>query len=220
VNDYRDPSGRTLADYARPSLAVDVALLTLHPSHGLAVLLHRAEEGFGSGQWSLPGTFVRLEETLREAALRALEVKADVRGRTPQQLKVFDALDRDVRGRVVSVAHVDVVPEGVLAEEVLAPIRGERAVGHDGQKHLPFDHDLIVVEAVRWIRNAYTEAPDPYGLLGQTFSMYELRKVHERVLGEELQKDTFRRKMLDQLSDAREVSTGRVGKPARLFTRR
>jgi 8-oxo-dGTP diphosphatase len=217
---WRDDSGRALADYPRPSLAVDVALLTVVENQ-LAVLVHRPADGFAAGKWALPGTFVRLDELLADAALRALRDKTGVQGESPRQLRVFDAPGRDERGRVVSVAHVDLVPVSRLGEVRLAPIGGERAVVPGRQQKLPFDHDAIVAEAVRWARAAYTERPDPSGLLGDSFTLYQLRKLHEAVLGERETpgKDTFRRRMEGLVEETGALSSGTVGKPARLFRR-
>jgi 8-oxo-dGTP diphosphatase len=218
---WKDGSGRALADYPRPSLAVDVALLTVSDDR-LCVVLHQPPEGFAAGQWSLPGTFVRIDERLSEAALRALHDKAAVTGRAPRQLRAFDALDRDERGRVVSIAHVDLVPVASVPGAVLAPIDGERLTIPGRQRRLPFDHDEIVAEAARWARLAYRARPDPEQLLGSSFTLLELRKLHSAVLGEAdtPAKDTFRRHMLDYLEDTGVMSTGHVGKPARLFRRR
>jgi 8-oxo-dGTP diphosphatase len=217
---WRDDSGKSLADYPRPSLAVDVALLTAVDGR-LAVLVHKPEEGFAAGRWALPGTFVRLNELLSDAALRALRDKAGVEGESPRQLRVFDALARDERGRVVSVAHVDLVPADRLDNVRLAPIEGEKVLVPGRQKRLPYDHDAIVTEAVRWARAAYTAFPDPSGLLGESFTLYQLRKLHEAVLGEQETpgKDTFRRRMEGLVEQTGEMSSGTVGKPARLFTR-
>jgi 8-oxo-dGTP diphosphatase len=222
---WRDSSGRTLLDYPRPSLAVDVALLTVRYDGRrarLAVLVHERDDG----SWSLPGTFVHEGERLREAALRALEGKARVRGREPQQLRVFDDPERDWRGWVVSVAHVDLVAvdeiEGSLAGGcALAPIGGDPGVVEvdDAPVRLAFDHDAIVAEAVRSARAEYAERPDPRRLLGEQFTLYELRRVHEAVLGRELQKDTFRRAMEGRVVETGEVRRGTVGKPARVFRR-
>jgi 8-oxo-dGTP diphosphatase len=124
----------------------------------LAVLVHKPTDGFAAGRWALPGTFVRLNELLSDAALRALRDKAGVEGESPRQLRVV------VPGR---------------------------------QQRLPYDHNAIVTEAVRWARAAYVDRPDPSGLLGESFTLYELRKLHEAVLGERETpgKDTFRRRM-------------------------
>jgi 8-oxo-dGTP diphosphatase len=217
---WKDDSGKALADYPRPSLAVDVALLTVVDG-GLAVLVHKPEEGFEAGRWALPGTFVRLNELLSDAALRALRDKTGVEGESPRQLRVFDALGRDVRGRVVSVAHVDLVPAWRLGDVRLAPIERERVLVPGRQQKLPYDHNAIVAEAVRWARAAYLDRPDPSGLLGESFTLYELRKLHESVLGERETpgKDTFRRRMEGLVEETGEMSSGTVGKPARLFRR-
>ena len=84
---YRDSSGRTLADYPRPSVAVDTALLTLDPGLELVVLQVRRANGAG---WALPGTFLHEGERLADAVDRSLRVKAGVRGLHPRQLHVFD----------------------------------------------------------------------------------------------------------------------------------
>lgn len=210
-----------MAEYPHPSLAVDVALLTVVDGH-LAVLLHKAEEGFATGKWALPGTFVREDELLADAALRVLREKCAVAGESPRQLRVFDALDRDERGRVVTAAHVDLVPSLGLEAAQLAPIAGERVTIPGRQQRLPFDHDEIVAEAVRWARSNYSEQPDPCGLLGEEFTLYQLRKLHEAVLErpETPAKDTFRRRMEGLVVETGRMSTGSVGKPARLFRRR
>jgi 8-oxo-dGTP diphosphatase len=217
---WTDSSGKALGDYPHPSLAVDVALLTV-VNDGLAVLLHKADDGFAAGKWALPGTFVRENELLSAAALRVLNDKCGVAGQSPRQLRAFDALDRDERGRVVTVAHVDLVPAARLEAAQLAPIDGEHLTIPGRQQRLPFDHDEIVAAAVQWVRAAYTERPDPSGLLGEEFTLYQLRKLHEAVLGdrETPGKDTFRRRMEGLVVETGQTSSGSVGKPARLFRR-
>lgn len=209
-----------MAEYPHPSLAVDVALLTVVEG-GLAVLLHKADAGFAAGMWALPGTFVRESELLSDAALRVLRDKCGVAGESPRQLRAFDALERDERGRVVSVAHVDLVPSSGLAAAQLAPISGEHVIIPGRQHRLPFDHDEILAAAVQWVRAAYAELPDPCGLLGEEFTLYQLRKLHEAVLGgrETPAKDTFRRRMEALVVESGGISSGTVGKPARLFRR-
>jgi 8-oxo-dGTP diphosphatase len=206
---WRDSSDRSLADYPHPSLAVDVALLTVRDGR-LSVLLHERADGTRA----LPGVFVHVEETLAGAALRALRDKAGVTGREPVQLRVFDDPERDDRGRVISVAHVDLVPiEGLGSSQVPAPIE-------DTASGLAFDHAEIVTHAVEWARGLYAAAPDPRHLAGDTFTLLELQRVHEAVAGEPLQKDTFRRRMIDSLEDTGQHTSGGVGKPARLYRRR
>lgn len=221
-----DQHGKCLSDYPRPSVAVDVALLTVvwtERQGQLSVLLHKPDQGFAAGKWCLPGTFVHEEELLSRAALRALSDKVGVRGGSPRQLKVFDALDRDERGRVLSVAHVDVVlADRLSAPDVsctLAPIVGERAQLPGRQKRLPYDHDLIVAEAVAWVRSEHRRGPDPFGLLAPEFTLSDLQRLHEAVAGERLVKDTFRRGVLPALVPTGYERLGSIGRPAALYRR-
>lgn len=206
---YRDASGRTLEDYPRPSVAVDTAVLTVHEGR-LCVLLVDAASGA-----ALPGTFLHPGETLRDAALRALREKAGVAGLAPRQLHVFDAPDRDDRGWVLSVAHVD----AVRAESI--PLTdGSRLIPVDDLPPLTFDHAAIVAHAARALRDAYRVAPDPWRLLPDAeagFTIRDLRLLHEAVLGSSLVADTFRRAMLEQLVATGDLRRGARGKPAELF---
>ena len=94
-----------LARYPRPSVAVDVALFTLTDA-GLGVVLVRRDRDPLRGAWALPGTILRIDETLDGAAVRVLEQKAGLSGYYLDQLGAFGDLDRDPRGRVISVAYV------------------------------------------------------------------------------------------------------------------
>ncbi|MDX2375199.1 NUDIX hydrolase [Microbacterium sp. LRZ72] len=211
---YRDRSGRTLAEYPRPSVAVDTAVLTIAGTGALAVLLVADGDGAasaGSGL-RLPGTFLHEGETLSAAVLRSMREKAGVPGLAPRQLHVFDDPARDERGWVLSVAHLDVVRR----ERISASARA-RLVPVDAVPALPFDHGVIVGFAAEELRVAYRGRPDPWGLVDRPFTMRELRRVHEAVAGERLLPDTFRRAMLPWLrATGEKVQTGR-GRPAELY---
>lgn len=221
-----DGSGKTLLDYPRPSVAVDTALLTVHDG-ALKVLLVR-RPGLGEG-WALPGTFVHPGERLADAVLRSLREKAGVTGRSPQQLHVFDEPGRDERGWVMSVAHVDVVPAAELAlvveaQSAIEPVEIKLVpvveLVETQESQLPYDHDEIISYAVDQVHGQYRTSPDPGRLLPGPFTLKELREVHESVLGEKLQRDTFRRTMERQLKATGSMSDGTKGRPAALFVAR
>lgn len=90
----------------------------------------------------------------------------------------------------------------------------------DAVADLAFDHQQIVAEAVDGLRTLYQDRPDPLGLLPQPFTLLQLRILHETILGEALQKDTFRRRMEPHLQPTERIAEGTVGRPARLFKRR
>src|SRR5215469_6212484 len=152
---YRDSSGRTLADYPRPSVAVDTALLTVLPGEDQLSVLQvlRPEEG----GWALPGTFLHEGERLIDAVRRSLRDKAGVEGMSPGQLQVFDDPERDSRGWVLSVAHVDVVRADRL-ERRLAD--RTRLVPADRPGKLPYGHEKIIERAAAAVRMRYARSPD------------------------------------------------------------
>jgi ADP-ribose pyrophosphatase YjhB (NUDIX family) len=216
---YLDPAGKSLLDYPRPSVAVDTALLTIAQTQ-LLVLLVRAPDPDPARAWRLPGTFLHVGETLEDAVVRSLAVKAGVAGLRPQQLHVFDDPRRDDRGRVLSVAHLDVVKVGAV------PMHdGNRLVPVADVPDLPFDHAAIIGFAVRSLQNRYRAAPDPFDLVDAvepdgSFTLRELRLAHEAVAGHRLAPDSFRRAMRGLLEETGHFSVGRRGKPAELYRRR
>ncbi|WP_262103920.1 NUDIX domain-containing protein [Arthrobacter sp. Marseille-P9274] len=207
-------AGKSLSAYPRPSVAVDAAVLTVS-NEGLCVLAVSHDKAPGH-DWALPGTFLHEGERLADAVLRSLREKAHVSGRQPKQLHVFDDPQRDPRGWVLSVAHVDVVPleelEPALATEgvKLLPVANRIP-------DLPYDHPAIVTKAVERARAAYAAEPDPGGLLTGAFTLRDLRMIHQAVIGEELQRDTFRRAMEPKLVPTGEMTDGARGRPSRLF---
>lgn len=218
---HKDSRGKTLADYPRPSVAVDTAVLTLDPDtgRGLAVLQVRRAGSHNYGAWALPGTFLHEGERLHEAVDRSLRAKVGIAGIAPRQLHVFDDPKRDDRERVLSVAHVDVVPFRHVAS-VAAEREDVRLVPVNALGALPYDHAAIVERAVEEVRARYARTPDPDQLLPRTFTVRELRILHEGVAGRALQRDTFRRAMEPQLKPTGRFASGVVGRPAELFRRR
>ena len=216
---YRDTSGKALTDYPRPSVAIDTAVLSVSPDERLSVLLVRRAGRHRHGSWQLPGTFLHPGETLVRAALRALAEKAGISGLDPVQLAVFDDPDRDDRGWVLSVAHLDVVPWEHLAPTGGWPDDAVRVAPIGEARGLAFDHDRIVDLAAVRLRAEYDSSPDPRALLDGPFTLLQLQRLHEAVAGERLPKDSFRRRMEPQLWPTGGVLEGVVGKPARLFRR-
>ncbi|MDJ0376431.1 NUDIX domain-containing protein [Cryobacterium sp. PH31-L1] len=203
MTEYRDSAKKLLTDYPRPSVAVDTAVLTVKDG-ALCVALVQNKEG-----WRLPGTFLHEHETLADAVLRSLRDKAHIIGLRPRQLHVFDAPERDNRGWVISVAHLVAVPEASVSQIELTPVSEAR--------DLVYDHREILRMAVDTLRNSYQASPDPELLLGLEFTLLELLRLHSAIAGEPLGKDTFRRRVLPQLSETDAYKPGLVGKPAKLF---
>ena len=210
----------SLLEYPRPSVAVDTAALTVDGGE-LMVLLVRRREKHRTGEWALPGSFLRERETLADAVLRSLREKAGIEGRVPQQLHVFDDPGRDDRGWTLSVAHVDAVPFLDLKQPLQSNDVQLASVTVDADliAGLPYGHADMVRLAVERLRQDYLQTPDPAGLLPEPFTLKDLRDLHEAVAGRPLMRDTFRRLMEPQLAGTGLVSDGARGRPSRLWRR-
>jgi len=209
-------AGYDAARYPRPSLAVDLVLLTVRDGR-LWTLLGRRGEHPGRGRWALPGGFVGFDESLDDAAARVLTTRIGLRDVFIEQLYTFGAPDRDPRTRVISVAYYALVePAGLEHTAVARSDDGPRLVPlavpwpdevggpvdalDDTGAPLPlaFDHAEIIGVAVKRIRGKLDYAPIGFELLPEAFSLRDLRIVHEAILGRPLNKDSFRRRILDR----------------------
>jgi 8-oxo-dGTP diphosphatase len=201
--------------FPRPSVAVDVVLLTVADGAIHALLTRRSGHPH-RGRWALPGSFLRIDESLDKAAARVLREKAGLRDVFTEQLYTFGDPRRDPRTRVLSVAYYALVDAATLEHAVGAapngprlagleiPWPGEtggpvRAIDESGEPlTLAFDHAEILGMAVKRIRGKLDYAPIGFELLPPAFSLRDLRLVHEAILGRRLNKDSFRRRILDR----------------------
>ncbi|NTW28520.1 MAG: NUDIX domain-containing protein [Coriobacteriia bacterium] len=214
--------------FERLSVAVDVVLLSVFDGV-LRVLVVERDEPPQQGKWALPGTFVRTDESLDEAARRALATKAQISNVFVEQLYTFGAPERDPRTRVISVTHYALVAPERLGDadlrRVRVPWEGEaggpvEVVDSQGSRlPLAFDHAEILGMAVKRLRGKLDYSPIGFQLLPERFTLRRLQDVHETILGRPLNKDSFRRRMLasDQLEATGEREDDVEHRPAELY---
>jgi len=133
--------------YPRAALTVDCVIFGRSTGGTSLLLIRRKSEPF-QGRWALPGGFVELHETLEQGALRELEEETGVRVARVEQLRAFDAVDRDPRERVISIAHYASVEQ---AEHVPRAADDASEVAWFPLTALPplaFDHARIVAAAL------------------------------------------------------------------------
>lgn len=198
--------------------SVDVVLLTLQAGQLWVALLERDHEPF-AGALALPGGFIHPEEDqdTQGAAVRMLRDKTGIVSPYLEQLSTFSGPGRDPRGWSLAVAYYALVPHAVIAasgrrEVVLRPVNEVRG--------LPFDHSEIVRLALERLQSKSSYSSLPVYLCGEAFTLPELQAVYEVVLGESINKVSFRRKM-DELGLLEPLEgkmlAGKAHRPAQLY---
>ncbi|WP_263773059.1 NUDIX hydrolase [Propionivibrio soli] len=197
---------------------VDVVLLCLRGST-LHVALWRRDRPPFEGSLALPGGYIHSEEDVDtlDAATRMLRAKTGLESPYLEQLGTFSGAGRDPRGWSISIAYYALVPVELIEADqapglILMPV--------DQLKGLPFDHKDIVLAAVQRLRNKSSYSSLPVHLCGERFTLPRLQAVYEAILGEPINKVSFRRKMdeFDMLEPVEGAfETGRANRPAQLY---
>jgi 8-oxo-dGTP diphosphatase len=207
-------------EYERPGLTVDCVIfgLDLEEESLKVMLIERDLEPF-AGMWALPGGFVREGETLEAAAVRELLEETGIANAFLEQLYTFGEPGRDPRGWVVSVAYYALVsPE---KHSIHAATDARQAVWFPvaALPPLAFDHHEILTVALRRLRGKLTYAPIGFELLPQKFTIKQLQKLYEIVLGMKLDNRNFRKKIfgMDVLRELDEMQKGVPHRAARLY---
>ena len=207
-------------EYERPALTVDCVIfgLDLEEESLQVMLIERDLEPF-AGMWAIPGGFVRKGETLEEAALRELQEETGIRGVFLEQLYTFGDPGRDPRGWVVSVAYYALVSPEKYALRATTDARQARWFPVTALPRLAFDHAEILKVALGRVRGKLTYAPIGFELLPQKFTIKQLQKLYEIVLGRRLDNRNFRKKIfgMDVLRELDELQQGVPHRAARLY---
>jgi 8-oxo-dGTP diphosphatase len=174
-------------------VTVDVVIFTIQQGVLKVLLVKRRIDPF-IGQFAIPGGFVLEDEDLEQAAARELREETGVSDVYLEQLYSFGKPDRDPRGRVVTVAYFALISAdrklkagSDAAEAAWFPM--------DDLPRLAFDHATILNYALERLRNKLEYTTVGFQLLPEKFTLTELQEVYAAILGKQLDKRNFRRKM-------------------------
>lgn len=204
------PAGRTgssrsrrvpAQDIVRPLVTVDVAIFCIREDELCVLLVQRPQDPVEPfpGRWALPGGFVDVEQdaSIEDCARRKLLEKTGVATPYLEQLGSWGGANRDPRGWSVTNVYFALVIDPGLPDSVGAspqrwfPVRG-RAL----PRPLAFDHDRLLDAAIKRLRDKVEYTVLPASLLPLEFTLPQLQRSFEIVLGRELDKSAFRTRML------------------------
>lgn len=202
-------------------VTVDVVIFTIKSGKLQVLLGKRANEPF-KGKWAIPGGFIGLSENLDDAALRILKEKTNIQNIYLEQLYTFGDPLRYPNARVITCAYFALIRSDdlELAFEEISEIT-------DVQWHtvyelppLAFDHKEIIEYSLKRMRERLEFCPIAFQLLPTKFTLTELQKSYELILGKELDKRNFRKKILSSniLKELKETTKSGSKRPAMLYS--
>lgn len=181
--------------YEKPSVTIDIVVFTIHDNELKVLLIKRALDPF-RGKWAIPGGFVKIEETLEDAAKRELTEETGVKNEYLEQLYTFGAINRDPRGRVITVAYIALVNSEKI--KLRASTDAEDAEWFPVNKIPPlaFDHKKILTYALKRLRWKFEYTTVAFSLLQEKFTISEVQKIYEIVFRKKFDKRNFAKKLL------------------------
>ena len=216
--------------FPRPSLTVDCVVFGLDnenfrrgssygPPLQLKIMLIQRKLSPFEGEWALPGGFVRLNESLEEAARRELLEETGIEKVFLEQLYSFGDVDRDPRDRVVTIAYYALVNLWEYQIRAATDARDARWFPVSQLPPLAFDHDRIVQVALKRVKGKVRYEPIGFELLPTKFTLTQLQRLYETILGQTLDKRNFRKKILKMnlLVQLDEMQTDVSHRAARLY---
>ena len=198
--------------YPRPSVTTDCVIFGYDGKDLKLLLVERGIPPF-KGMWALPGGYLQMDEDAIDGAKRELFEETGLRDAYIEQFRTFSAVDRDPRGRVITIAHLALVR--------ISEVKG----GDDAAKarwfplkdvpQLAFDHDMILREAMKALRQKIHFEPVGFELLPAVFTMPQLQHLYESILDVRFDRRNFASKML-HLGILEDTGDRKAGAPSRV----
>ncbi len=182
-------------EYPRPALTTDCIIFGFDGVEINILLIERGIEPF-KGKWAFPGGFVRMDESTDDGAKRELFEETGIQDVYIEQLYTFSDVNRDPRGRVVSVAYFALVR--TLDYKLLAGDDASNAKWfrlHEVPS-LAFDHDRVLRVAHNRLKGKIKYQPIGFELLDEKFTMPQLQLLYESILEIRFDRRNFSNKIL------------------------
>ena len=179
--------------YPHPAVTTDCVIFGFDGSELQVLLIERGIEPF-KGKWAFPGGFLNMDETAGEGALRELKEETGLENAYIEQFNTYSDPGRDPRERVITIAHYALV----RIQEVKGGDDAAKAQWFpiDEVPQLAFDHDKILRDAMRKLRERIHFEPIGFELLPEKFTMRDLQILYESILVVKFDRRNFAKKMM------------------------
>jgi 8-oxo-dGTP diphosphatase len=203
-------------DYFNIAVSVDCVIFG-YDDKELKVLLIKSDLEEFEGLYSLLGDLVRPDEDLDKASYRILKQRTGLDDVYLEQVHAFGGITRHPSGRVITIAYYSLLD---IKNHKLQLSHNELHWHSLSEiKKLAFDHKKILDTSLRLLQQQVMEHPVVFNLLPEKFSLRELQELYESILGIELDRRNFRKKISvkDWLQDLNEMETNLSHRPGKLY---
>ncbi len=179
--------------YPHPAVTADCVIFGFDGMDLKVLLVERGLDPY-KGQWAFPGGFVKIDESAEDGAKRELKEETGLEDVQIEQLHAYSAPNRDPRERVITIAYIalvrlrDVKGGDDAADARWYPVKDVPS--------LAFDHELMLRDALHYLKERIHFRPVGYDLLPEKFTIKELQTLYEAILGVSFDRRNFAKKML------------------------
>lgn len=232
-------------DYEKISVATDVVMLAgeVKPTsevkatddYILKILLIKRNEEPSKGKWSLPGGFMDVDKTADEAVRNKLKLKTGLEDYYQEQLYTYTDIDRDSRGRVISISYLALLRQGDIdisggkneaqwftigiIRDDKREIKDVKVLDDNGNfVELAFDHNKIIKDAIIRIANKIMYTDIAFYLVPEEFTLRGLQDIYEFLLGKEFL--AFRRFIAPKVEETGNMQYGTGYRPSKYFRKK
>lgn len=203
-------------EYFNIAVSVDCVIFG-YEDRQLKVLVIKSDLEEFAGLWSLLGDLVRPDEDVEQAPYRVLQARTGLHDVYLEQVHTFGAIDRHPSGRVVTTAYYSLV--NIKSHRLQLTQNEATWYPVDKLEFMAFDHKLILDTCLQRLREKVLEHPVIFNLLPEKFSLRELQDLYEAILGVELDRRNFRKRITlkNWLVDLNEMEEDVPHRPGKLY---
>lgn len=199
-------------------LSVDCVIFGYHNNSIQVLLIERGADPY-KNQWALPGDLVNDNENFKRAAKRILQKLTGLTDIYLEQFFAFGSPNRHPAGRVATVGYFSLVKNIDYHPVASSWALQTKWFDINELPKLAFDHDLIIKKAIKVLRKKVKTEVLGFELLPEKFTLMELQRLYECLLGDKFDKPNFRKKILGMkiLTPLNELQQNVAHRPAKLF---
>ena len=187
----------------------------------LKVLLKIKQTDPYKGYWILPGGILENNETLQTNVTNVIFNSTHIKNMYFKECHVFSDLNRDPDDRILAASFIALTTKEIVA---MNEVSGESELKWFELNALPkmgYDHNAILNKINSEVRNSILSNHSDVilKLFPNDFTIPELQKCYENVLGKQLDRRNFRKKLIlqDIIVDTGFKTSGGAGRPGTLY---